>query len=168
MKRDLKFKKQLKQIKRLGPMQKVMGMIPGMGKVVDQMGDMNPEDDMMRIEGIINSMTLDERENPDTIDRSRRTRIAVGSGVEPAEVNKLLKDFNSMGKMMQDMSNMGLKDRMKAVKQMADGGMMDPNADIRDKKTRSKRGPVDVNKIRDNRAKKRKDARKAKKRNRKK
>lgn len=162
------FRKQMRQIKKLGSMREVMKMIPGMGKVVDQMGDMNPEDDMMRIEGIINSMTLDERENPDKIDRSRRTRIAVGSGVEPAEVNKLLKDFNSMGKMMQDMSNMGLKDRMKAVKQMADGGMMDPSADIRDKKTRSKRGPTDVNKIRDNRAKKRKDARKAKKRNRKK
>ena len=162
------FRKQMRQIKKLGSMREVMKMIPGMGKVVDQMGDMNPEDDMLRIEGIINSMTLDERENPDKIDRSRRTRIADGSGVEPAEVNKLLKDFNSMGKMMQGMSNMGLKDRMKAVKQMADGGMMDPNADIRDKKSRSKRGPSDVTQIRDNRAKKRKDARKAKKRNRKK
>lgn len=162
------FRKQMRQIKKLGSMREVMKMIPGMGKVVDQMGDMNPEDDMRRIEGIINSMTLDERENPEKIDRSRRTRIADGSGVEPAEVNKLLKDFNSMGKMMQGMSNMGLKDRMKAVKQMADGGMMDPNADIRDKKSRSKRGPTNVTQIRDNRAKKRKDARKAKKRNRKK
>ncbi|MCR9199097.1 MAG: signal recognition particle protein [Planctomycetaceae bacterium] len=162
------FRKQMRQIKKLGSMREVMKMIPGMGKVVDQMGDMNPEDDMKRIEGIINSMTLDERENPEKIDRSRRTRIAAGSGVEPAEVNKLLKDFGSMGKMMQDMSNMGLRDRMKAVKQMADGGMMDPNSDIREKKIRSKRGPASVAKIRDNRKSKRKDARKAKKRNRKK
>ena len=49
-----------------------------------------------------------------------------------------------MGKMMQDMASMGMRDRMKAVKQMADGGMMDPNADIREKKSRSKRGPVDA------------------------
>ena len=143
-------------------------MIPGMGKVVDQLGDMNPEDDMRRIEGIINSMTLDERSNPEKIDRSRRNRIASGSGVEPSEVNKLLKDFNSMGKMMQDMATMPLKDRMKAVKQMADGGMMDPNAEIKEKKIRSKRGPANVAQLRDKKKKQRKDARKAKKRNRRK
>jgi signal recognition particle subunit SRP54 len=162
------FRKQMRQIKKLGSMREVMKMIPGMGKVVDQMGDMNPEDDMRRIEGIINSMTLDERHNPERIDRGRRNRIATGSGVEPAEVNKLLKDFNSMGKMMQDMSNMSLKDRMKAVKQMSDGGMMDPNANIQEKKTRSKRGPLDSLQLRDKKKKQRKDARKAKKRNRRK
>ena len=144
----------------------LMGMIPGMGKVVDQMGDVDPEDDMRRIEGIINSMTLDERSNPDRIDRSRRHRIASGSGVDAADVNKLLKDFQSMSKMMQDMAGMGIRDRMKAVKQMADGGMMDPNADIRDKKLRSKRGPLDPLQAKEKNKKKRKDARKAKKRNR--
>lgn len=162
------FRKQMRQIKKLGSMREVMKMIPGMGKVVDQMGDMNPEDDMRRIEGIINSMTLDERSNPDRIDRSRRNRIASGSGVEPSDVNKLLKDFQSMGKMMQDMSGMGMKDRMKAVKQMADGGMMDPNADLRERKIRSKRGPADSVQLRDKKKKQRKDARKAKKRNRRK
>ena len=55
------FRKQMRQIKKLGSMREIMKMIPGMGGVVDQMGDMNPEDDMRRIEGIINSMTLDER-----------------------------------------------------------------------------------------------------------
>ena len=162
------FRKQMRQIKKMGSMTEIMKMIPGMGKVVDQMGDMNPEDDMLRIEGIINSMTLDERSNPEKIDRSRRNRIANGSGVEPAEVNKLLKDFNSMGKMMQDMASMSLKDRMKAVKSMADGGMMDPNAELKEKKTRSKRGPVDSAQLRDKKKKQRKDARKAKKRNRRK
>ena len=161
------FCKQMKQVKKLGSMREIMKMIPGMGKMVDQMGDMNPEDDMRRVEGIINSMTLNERRDPDQIDRSRRIRIAKGSGVEPADVNKLLKDFSAMGKMMQDMSNMGLKDRMKAVKQMADGGMMNPNAELREKKLRSKRGPADSAEIRDKRKKQRKDARKSKKRNRK-
>ena len=162
------FRKQMRQIKKLGSMREVMKMIPGMGNVVDQMGDLNPEDDMRRIEGIINSMTLDERGNPDRIDRSRRNRIANGSGVPPSDVNKLLKDFQSMSKMMQDMSNMGLKDRMKAVKQMADGGMMDPNADIRDKKIRSKRGPQDQARAREKRKNKEKAAKKARKRNRRK
>ena len=73
-----------------------------------------------------------------------------------------------MGKMMQDMSNMGLRDRMKAVKQMADGGMMDPNADIREKKMRSKRGPADLARAREKAKKKKKDAQKARKRNRRK
>ena len=143
-----------------------MKMIPGMGKMVDQMGDLNPEDDMRRIEGIINSMTLDERSNPDKIDRSRRHRIAGGSGVEASDVNKLLKDFQSMSKLMQEMSGMGLRDRMKAVKQMADQGMMDPNADLREKKIRSKRGPMDTIAARKKSKNKRKDAKRAKKRNR--
>lgn len=162
------FRKQMRQIKKLGSMREIMKMIPGMGKVVDQMGDLNPEDDMKRIEGIIDSMTLDERENPDRIDRSRRMRIAKGSGVDPAEVNKLLKDFQSMGKLMQDMSGMGLRDRMKAVKQLADGGLMNPGAELRDKKLRSKRGPADIDLLREKKKKQRKDAKKAKKRNRRK
>ena len=162
------FRKQMRQIKKLGSMREIMKMIPGMNKMVDQLGDMNPEDDMRRIEGIINSMTLDERNNPDKIDRSRRNRIASGSGVEPSDVNKLLKDFQSMSKLMQDMSGMGVRDRMKAVKQMADGGMLDPGADLRDKKLRSKRGPRDVIQQREKKKKQRKDAKKAKKRNRRK
>ncbi len=159
------FRKQMSQIKKLGSMGEVMKMIPGMGKMVDQMGDMNPEDDMRRIEGIINSMTLDERSNPDKIDRSRRHRIAGGSGVEASDVNKLLKDFQSMSKLMQDMSGMGLRDRMKTVKQMADQGMMDPSANLREKKIRSKRAPLDAIAARKKLKNKRKDAKRAKKRN---
>lgn len=162
------FSKQMRQIKKLGSMREIMKMIPGMNKVVDQMGDMNPEDDMRRIEGIINSMTLDERSHPDKIDRSRRNRIAKGSGVQPSDVNKLLKDFQSMSKLMQDMSGMGVRDRMKAVKQMADGGMLDPNAELRDRKSRSKRGPRDLAQLREKKKKQRKVAQKAKKRNRRK
>jgi signal recognition particle subunit SRP54 len=162
------FAKQMKQIKKLGPMQEIMKMIPGMGNVADAVGDMNPEDDMRRIEGIINSMTPDERSNPDKIDRGRRNRIAQGSGAEPSEINKLLKDFGSMAKMMQDMAGKGLKDRMSMVKQMADGGMMNPGAEIKDKKIRSKRGPVDSNIAREKRKKQKLAAKKAKKRNRRK
>lgn len=161
------FRKQMRQIKKLGSMREIMKMIPGMGAIVDQLGDLNPEDDMRRIEGIINSMTPAERSNPDLIDRSRRNRIATGSGVQPADVNKLLKDFSMMGKMMQGMSNMGLRDRMKAVKGLADGGFMSPGAEIQEKKLRSQRGPVDRDVARDKKKKQRKEAAKAKKRNRK-
>ena len=73
-----------------------------------------------------------------------------------------------MGKLMQDMSSMGLRDRMKAVKQMADGGLLNPGADIREQKMRSKRGPVDTQLQREKKKKQRKEAQKAKKRNRRK
>lgn len=161
------FRKQMRQIKKLGSMREIMKMIPGLGGIVDQLGDLNPEDDMLRIEGIINSMTPAERSNPEVIDRSRRNRIAIGSGVQPADVNKLLKDFSMMAKMMQGMSNMGLRDRMKAVKGLADGGFMNPGAEIQEKKLRSQRGPVDRDEARDKKKKQRKEAAKAKKRNRK-
>ena len=161
------FRKQMRQIKKLGSMREIMKMIPGLGGIVDQLGDLNPEDDMLRIEGIINSMTPAERSNPEVIDRSRRNRIALGSGVQPADVNKLLKDFSMMAKMMQGMSNMGLRDRMRAVKGLADGGFMNPGAEIQEKKLRSQRGPVYRDVARDKKKKQRKEAAKAKKRNRK-
>ena len=160
------FRKQMRQIKKLGSMREIMKMIPGMGGIVDQLGDMNPEDDMRRIEGIINSMTQRERENPDVIDRGRRNRIATGSGVQPADVNKLLKDFSSMSRMMQNMAGMGLRDRMRAVKGMADGGFLNPGADIMEKKMRSTRGPVLRDEARDKKKKQRKEAQKQKKKNR--
>ena len=161
------FRMQMRQIKKLGSMRDIMKMIPGMGGVVDQLGDMNPEDDMRRIEGIINSMTPKERQNPDVIDRGRRNRIASGSGVLPADVNKLLKDFSAMGKMMQGMSNMGLRDRMRAVKGMADGGLLNPGAELTEKKMRSQRGPLNKDDAREKKKKQKKEAQKAKKRNRK-
>ncbi len=89
------FLKRIAPIKRLGSVQEIMKMISGMSRIVDQMGDLSPEDDMRRIEGIINSMTLKERQNPDIIDRGRRHRIATGSGVRPMDVKKLLKDFSA-------------------------------------------------------------------------
>ena len=98
------FKKQLLQMKKLGPMQKVMGMIPGMGGMKEAMDGMDPEEDMKRVFGIIDSMTAEERRNPTkVIDQSRRRRIAAGSGVEPHEVNDLVKQFDVMATMMTQM-----------------------------------------------------------------
>jgi len=159
------FSKQLRQLGKLGPMQQVMKMIPGMGNIADLDPDMDAEGEIKRIDGIIASMTPDERANPDKIDRSRRNRIAKGSGTDPSDVNKLLKDFSAMSGMMQQMAGMGVRDRMKAVKQMADGGMFSPDANIRREKQRSKRGSTDVSSFRDKKKQQRKNARKARKRN---
>ena len=160
------FRKQMKQITRMGSMRDIMKMIPGMGGLADANPDMDPGEDMKRIEGIINSMTANERTNPERIDRSRRNRIARGSGCDPSEVNRLLKDFQNMAGMMQQMAGMGMRDRMKAMKQMADGGMLDPGASVQKEKLRNKRGPADPAKAKLQKKKKRQDKKKARKRNR--
>jgi signal recognition particle subunit SRP54 len=160
------FRDQFKQIRRMGPMKQIMSMIPGLGGMLDTNPDVDPEAEINRIEAMINSMTPDERRNPDKIDRSRRNRIAGGSGTEPSDVHQLIKQFQGMAGMMQQMAGMGLKDRLRAVRELADGGMMDPNAQFAKDKQRSKRGPLDSAKAREKKKKHRKDARKARKRNR--
>ena len=134
------FKKQLLQMKKLGPMQKVMGMIPGMGGMQEAMDGMDPEEDMKRVFGIIDSMTAEERRNPTkVIDQSRRRRIAAGSGVEPHEVNDLVKQFDVMASMMTQMAGKGMRERMKMVKEMQ-AGMTDPSGQMgRKKQTTGKR-----------------------------
>ena len=131
------FRKQLGQIGRLGPLNKVMGMIPGMGGLQKMMGDVDAEGDMKRLLGIIDAMTPDERRNPSKIiDQSRRRRIAQGAGVEPAEVNQLVKQFDGMAEVMKRMSGMGIRERMKEVQQLQRGGFLDPGATL----TRQKKG----------------------------
>ena len=103
------FRDQFKQIRRMGPMKQIMGMIPGLGGMLDANPDVDPEQEMAGIEAMIDSMTPDERRNPNKIDRSRRNRIAAGSGTDPSEVHHLIKQFHSMAPMMQKMANMGLR-----------------------------------------------------------
>ena len=160
------FRDQLKQIKKLGSMKQVLGMIPGLGSLLDSNPDVDPEDEMSQIEAMINSMTPDERRNPDKIDRSRRGRIAAGSGCEPSDVSHLVKQFQGMAGKMQQMAAMGLRERLRAVREMADVSASNPNAAMTREKQRSKRGPLDQNKAREKKKQQRKDARKARKRNR--
>jgi len=97
------FYGQIQQIKKMGNMKDLMGMIPGVGKM---MKDVEVNDDAFKnIEAIIQSMTKFEKENPDAINQSRRTRIAKGSGTDMAEVNRLIKQFEDMRKVMKQMSN---------------------------------------------------------------
>ncbi len=86
---------------------------------------------MRRLVGIIDSMTPDERRNPSkVIDQSRRRRIAAGAGVEPHEVNELVKQFDGMADVMKRMAGMGMRERMKTVQQLQQGGMLDPGATL--------------------------------------
>ena len=97
------FISQIQQIKKMGNMKDLMGMIPGVGKA---MKDIDIDDNAFKpIESIIRSMTPYERENPDSINQNRRTRIAKGSGTNITEVNKLIKQFEDMRKMMKQFSN---------------------------------------------------------------
>jgi signal recognition particle subunit SRP54 len=125
------FKKQLQQVTKLGPMQKIMGMIPGMGALTESLGDADPEQDMQRLFGIIDSMTLAERRDPmRAIDQSRRRRIAAGAGVEPHEVNELVKQFDGMAGMMKQMAGKGVRDRMQMVREIQRGALADPGGQL--------------------------------------
>lgn len=99
------FLTQLEQIKKMGNMKDLLGMIPGMGKAVKDI-DVN-DDSFKPIEAIIKSMTNVERENPELINNSRKTRIAKGSGTSIQQINQLLKQFEEMRKMMKTMNKMG-------------------------------------------------------------
>ncbi|MDX1652778.1 MAG: signal recognition particle protein [Brumimicrobium sp.] len=113
------FLGQLQQVKKMGNVKDLMGMIPGMGKA---MKGVEIEDDAFKhIEAIIHSMTPEERENPEIFDNSRKKRIAEGSGQNIQEVNKLLKQFNDTKKMMKLMSNK--KNMMNMMKQMKGKGI---------------------------------------------
>jgi signal recognition particle subunit SRP54 len=101
------FLSQLQQIKKMGNIKDLVGMIPGMGKALK--GIDIDDDSFKPIEAIIRSMTVLERENPEILNGSRRKRIALGSGTTVQEVNNLLKQFGEMKKMMKTMNKMGGK-----------------------------------------------------------
>ena len=113
------FLGQIEQIKKMGNVKDLMGMIPGMGKALK--GVDIDDDAFKHVEAIIKSMTPKERENPQIINGSRKKRIAQGSGRGIQEVNKLMKQFNDTKKMMKMMGNR--KNMMNMMKQMKGGGM---------------------------------------------
>src|SRR5215204_2882490 len=108
------FLEQMQQLKKMGPLGNLLGMMPGMPKELKgaEIGD----DDLKPVEAIIRSMTLEERAQPQLINGSRRTRIANGSGTSPSDVNRLVKQFGEMQKMMKRFGMMGLGGKGKKVK----------------------------------------------------
>jgi signal recognition particle subunit SRP54 len=162
------FRAQMRQIRRLGPVREILNMM-GLGQFAEMMAgdpDMDTEGDMNRIEAIISSMTKEERLNPRIIDRSRRHRIARGSGTDPADVNKLIKDFDQMSGMMQKMAGMGIMDRMKTVRQLAAGGLFDPSGGLKPMKGSTKSISPNAKALAEKKKKQRKEAKKQRKRNR--
>ena len=95
------FLTQMEQIENMGPLDKVLGMIPGMGNLKNQLGDVDLNGkEMRRTKAIIQSMTLEERRNPQILNASRKRRIAKGSGTSVQDINRLVKQLNEMKKMM--------------------------------------------------------------------
>jgi signal recognition particle subunit SRP54 len=117
------FRDQLKTIKKMGPLEQIMGMLPGMGNLKALAENKPAEGEIARVEAIINSMTPDERRKQHIINGSRRKRIAKGSGTSVEEVNRLLKQFVQMQKMLKSLGGMaglagGKKGRRQAMQML--------------------------------------------------
>jgi signal recognition particle subunit SRP54 len=122
------FRKQMSQASRLGSMSKIMSFIPGMSRLSGMLGELNvdPDKEMRKIGGIIDSMTPEERRRPDIIDLRRKKRIAAGAGVETSQVNELLKMHERMATMVKSFSSMGMGERMRAMQQMTQQASVNP------------------------------------------
>jgi signal recognition particle subunit SRP54 len=104
------FLSQLKMMKKLGSMESLMGMIPGAGKLIPKNTDLSKtENELKKIEAIINSMTKEEKEKHGIINGSRRKRIAMGSGTKVQDVNNFLKQFQTMQKFLKRFNKSGMK-----------------------------------------------------------
>jgi signal recognition particle subunit SRP54 len=116
------FRRQLKTIRRMGPLESVLGMIPGLGSL-KQLADNKPDEKQLgHVEAIISSMTADERSDHTIINGSRRKRIAAGSGTSVEEVNRLLKQFTEMRRVLQMIGQGGMAKMAKGLQNLPQGG----------------------------------------------
>ena len=119
------FLEQMEQMKKLGSMKSILGMIPGMGNLSKQLGDLDLENsqEVKQIKAMISSMTPKERENPDLLNNSRKRRIARGAGLDQQQVNRVLKQFKNAAKMAKKLSGKGgMKQMQQMMKQMEGRG----------------------------------------------
>jgi len=121
------FLAQMQQVKKLGPMREILKLIPGMGGQLRELEDAVDDKQLKRVEAIIQSMTTEERRNPDILNFSRKQRVARGSGVTRAEVQALLKQFGEMQKMM---VQMGRQSKRAGLRGMLPGGNAPSMADM--------------------------------------
>ncbi len=102
------FAEQLKQIRKMGPFSQILDMLPGnMGKTARMISPQEAEQSLKKTEAIINSMTLQERRNPDILNGSRRRRIASGSGTDVQDVNRLMKQYRDMQRLLKTLNKTG-------------------------------------------------------------
>lgn len=102
------FLKQMRMIKKLGPLDKLLGLMPGMGGIMEKLDTVDVEGELRRKEAIVSSMTRQERKKPKILNGSRRSRIAAGAGVRVTDVNRFMKEFDAMERMMKRMGRGGL------------------------------------------------------------
>jgi signal recognition particle subunit SRP54 len=124
------FRQQMRQVRKMGPLSGLIGMLPGMGAMKQLKGADVDEGELDRVEAIILSMTPLERANPAIINGSRRKRIAVGSGTKVQQVNQLIKQFDQMRKMMRQMMS-GKAPDPQQLAQMAGGAGAAPRPKYR-------------------------------------
>jgi signal recognition particle subunit SRP54 len=118
---------QLAQVKNMGDLSGLMGMLPGIGKLKNKIADANIDDRMIaRQEAIILSMTPKERRNPKLLNAKRRKRIAAGSGTSVQDINRLLKQFQQMASMMKKMGKTGMQGMLPGLGAGMPGGVMPP------------------------------------------
>jgi signal recognition particle subunit SRP54 len=122
------FRKQFQAMAKMGGMKDLMSRMPGMGDMIPEGED--PEEAIKRIQGMIDSMTKEERRNPDVIDIPRRRRIAAGSGTEPHEIKQFLGHFDQVRALMKQMANMSMWERIKMVTGLGKAGAFQPGAKL--------------------------------------
>ncbi len=115
------MKDQLEQMQNMGGLSSLLDKLPGMGQIPESVKNRVNDRDVLRLVAIINSMTKKERRFPATLNGSRRARIARGSGTTPADVNRLMKQFQQMEKMMSKLSGGGIKGMMRGMQGMLGG-----------------------------------------------
>jgi signal recognition particle subunit SRP54 len=120
------FRKQFEMMAQMGGMKDLMSQMPGMGEMIPEGED--PEVAVKRIQGMIDSMTKEERRNPDIIDIPRRRRIAAGSGTEPHEIKQFLNQFDQVRTLMRQMATMSIWQRLKMITGLGKAGMFQPGA----------------------------------------
>ncbi len=122
------FRQQLIQMKKMGSVKDLMGMIPGMGQMAGDLEGVDADGEVKRIQGIIDSMTRAERGDPHKIDISRRRRIAAGAGVDPSDVSGLVKQFDAMAAFVKQMASMTMLDKIRAMTGLGKAGAFGPGA----------------------------------------
>jgi signal recognition particle subunit SRP54 len=122
------FRQQIVQMKKMGSVKELMGKIPGLNQMAVDLDAIDADGEVKRIQGIIDSMTPDERRDPHQIDISRRRRIATGAGVEPADVSGLVKQFDAMAALVKQMSQMSMLDKIRAMTGLGRAGAFNPGA----------------------------------------
>lgn len=124
------FRSQIGAMKKMGSMRDLMGKIPGMGHLKEELEGVDADSEVSRIQGIIDSMTPAERAHPEILDISRRRRIAAGAGVDPAEISGLIKQFDGMAALMKQIASMSMIDRLKTLTGLGRAGAFNPGATI--------------------------------------